>query len=131
MRPNLIREGGVTKISLDNGERLRRAFGLPIAVRLVYTTDGPDWYRVFACYMPPNSDPRVHVFTGFSWGYGGEGPRGLAEWCKANDVPLDMPAIACLPNTGNPGEVWIWTSNNNAVARAAIEASAGLPQGEG
>jgi len=99
------REGGVTRISLRNGELLNGRKGAPVWVRLCLHPD--HWYVTQAGY----SDGSSHTFTGFSWGYAGEGSRGLAEWTKANDVPLEMREIALLPNNHEDGVavVWEWT----------------------
>ena len=102
MKPRLLKEGGITETSLKNGKRLAKRLGTPVRVELHYSGTG-EWYRVVAMYESGD----LHEFTGFAWGYGGEGPRGLATWCKENGVPLDIRAIAALDNTTD-GLTWTW-----------------------
>ena len=101
---SLVPEQGATKHSLQNGETLRALHGQPAIVVLLYDQDGADWYRAEVTY----ADGHEHTFTGFSWGYGGEGCRGLAEWAAVNTVPLHLGLIAALRNAGAAGEIWRW-----------------------
>lgn len=104
----LQREGGVTQISLSNGRKLKQLHGRVVKVYLYYARLRPDWppdYLVRVTY----ADGTVHDFTGFSWGYGGEGPRGLRDWAAENDVPLDGQRISSLPNDRHrEAPVWGW-----------------------
>ena len=106
-KPQLLNEGGVTRISLQNERRLGKRLGRPVRVELHYNPDGVEWYQVKAMYDSGDS----HVFTGFSWGYSGEGPRGLLEFCQRNDIPLAMKDIVELDNS-TKGRAWVWPVPN-------------------
>lgn len=84
-------EGGVTQRSLENAKRLIKRRGIPKYIKLHFNDD--DWYVVRAVW-PDNS---IHDFTGFSWGYRGEGPHGLAEFFKMIGVPHSIDDIASWP----------------------------------
>ena len=68
-------EGGITEISLRNARTLIARQGLPDEVEL------------YQAQLPPNAGEHLvtarwrdgprHTFSGFAWGYRGEGPRGL------------------------------------------------------
>jgi hypothetical protein len=98
--PRLRKEGGITRISLDNGGQLRKVRGMPVRVEL--RAEGE--FRVVAMY----TDGSRHVFKGFSWGYRGEGPQGLAEWCHENGIPLTFEDICALPQGDLCGVVYVW-----------------------
>lgn len=104
MKPRLLIEGGITQTSLKNDRRLTKRLGSPIRIEL-HHSNGGEWYRVVAMY---ESGDR-HEFTGFAWGYGGEGPRGLLEFCQRHNIPLTAQEIGRLDNTGE-GLVWTWPS---------------------
>lgn len=103
----LQQECGVTRISLQNGRVLQEEHGFPC------------WVRLLGGHDPlSGNDPAVevgypdghhHRFTGFAFGYGGEGPHGLATWAAANRVPLTVETIQALPFRGK-GTVWRWPS---------------------
>lgn len=93
MGPQLKPEGGVTRHSLHNGQILKAAHGAVKSVHCLYNPSDV-WYRVEVIYQ----DGFQFTFSGFSWGYDGEGPRGLAEWAADNGVPLDVAAIRRLDN---------------------------------
>ena len=95
-------EGGVTRFSLDNGAILLRNHGAPVWVRATYSDVG-EWYVVEVGY----SDGAAHKFTGFSWGYSGEGCRGFSSWCEDNGVPLTDAAVMRMDNT-KPGVKFDW-----------------------
>lgn len=68
------KEVGVTRISLLNAEELIAKHGQPNMIQLKYTAD--DWAETTVTF----SDGATHTFNGFGWGYGGEGPHGLAKF---------------------------------------------------
>jgi hypothetical protein len=72
-------ECGDTRISLDNSRMLQKQYGRPATVVLI--KEDNEWY-VDATWNNGFS----HCFSGFSWGYGGEGPSGLGKF-------IDMFAI--------------------------------------
>ena len=89
-------EGGVTALSLHNAKVLIERFGLPDSVELFrspihghalralwftrregWAERGPEW-----------------TFTGFPWGYGGEGPHGLETFFEMLNLPIGIREIA-------------------------------------
>ena len=106
MKPALSQEGGITEIALQNAETLRQALGAPVRVELHMDPNGVEWYRTRAFYDTGDH----HTFTGFGWGYTGEGPRGLASFCQQNDIPLTINEIEDLDNKSK-ALVWSWPSS--------------------
>jgi hypothetical protein len=92
IRLTLAIEGGVTQNSLENAEYLNKRFGKPYTIDFCGDEDNGDYYVI-----PTYKSGYTHVFTGFSWGYGGEGPRGLHrflnEICGVK-IPMDYIARA-------------------------------------
>lgn len=91
-------EGGITQISLRNANRLVRALGKPDVVKLQHDQEHDEQY-VVATWNSPK--PHSFRFSGFSWGYGGEGPHGLLTFL--NDVlgmviPFTIEEIAAWDN---------------------------------
>ncbi len=94
---------GVTRISLDAVANHGPEVGSVTKVYLWYPEgEGGD----FNVVLVSNLD--AYVFTGFAWGYGGEGPRGLISVLKLYgfDVPQEFPG-AHIPglwriDKGNP-----------------------------
>jgi hypothetical protein len=97
----LDRERGVTRVSLENGTLLTEERGRP--VRLELRAPAQYDHQVVAAY----GDGSRHVFTGFSWGYGGEGPSGLARFCAANGILLTKEQIVAF-NFDATGDIWSW-----------------------
>jgi hypothetical protein len=97
----LEEEGGITEISLNNARALIAEFGKPERVEVF--VDGQNEEMVEANWRWDNID---HLFSGFSWGYGGEGPNGLVTFfkmigyeCSIREVagwPADMPALTLI-----------------------------------
>ena len=77
-RKKLQQEGRITRISLENADLLIRLYGLPTRIELKNIQDE---YLVLASW--PGF---THMFSGFSWGYGGEGPSGLNTFFKVCKV---------------------------------------------
>ena len=73
----LKEECGVTDYSLRNAQLLIEKQGIPDRVRLTYVERPWDFLCEAEWYDKPISK---FVFSGFSWGYFGEGPRGLATF---------------------------------------------------
>ena len=112
MKPELHAEGGITQIALQNAELLRQALGSPIRMELHMDPNGPEWYRTRVMFDTGDS----HTFTGFGWGYGGEGPRGLASFCQANDIPLTINDIEKIDNKAT-AMVYSWPSSPMASSK--------------
>ena len=85
-------ECGVTFNSLENAKMLIKMFGKPDMVSLTYIDD-PWEYLVKAEWS--NSS---FTFTGFSWGYYGEGSRGLFEFLQMCGSTLTMDESARIEN---------------------------------
>lgn len=86
MKLKLHEEAGITSDSLSNAQELVRAYGRPLRLEFVSQTKGPDWgYFVTAVWDQPASV--AHKFSGFAWGYGGTGPRGLDEFLELVGAP--------------------------------------------
>lgn len=81
-------------------------------VHLVYVTE-PSWD--FLTYVVA-SDDRAILFNGFSWGYVGEGPKGLL-WLL-NQLGFECPrvSIAVLPTAHKPGA---WTVTKRGLVHPA------------
>ena len=78
-------EGGVTDISLENARELLGQYGRPTQVRC--------YQKGWETYVDTTwVDGVTHTFSGFSWGYGGRGPHGLAEFFQMiglDDIALE------------------------------------------
>ena len=70
-------EVGVTWKSLHNAELLIKRYGIPS--RLDFSFSDDEWFRVTATW----ANGKSHTFTGFAWGYRGEGPHGLLAFFQA------------------------------------------------
>lgn len=101
-RLNLEEEGGVTAISLRNAQKLLEAYGKPSRVDLYHGAD-PEYFGHLVDAWWPSGER--FTFSGFSWGYGGEGPHGLAKFAEMIGLEhlLPIQVIARLPD-GQPHE---------------------------
>ena len=68
----------------------------PIVKIKGYKDDELDYWVEFS-----DAIGNVIRISGFSWGYGGEGPNGLADACKTVGIPLVMREIINLPEKSN------------------------------
>jgi hypothetical protein len=84
----LEKECGVTQVSLKNADILIEEHGLPALIHL-HLDENKDWL-VTATF----EGGVTHAFSGFSWGYCGEGPRGLRTFLDKSGVPTEMDEIA-------------------------------------
>ncbi len=109
---------GQTAVALANGRILQQIHGRPVRVELYYGGQPHDYNTVVVF-----EDGAPWIFTGFSWGYGGEGCRGLHAWCMDNEVPLTLAEISGFNNTqASPLPVWSWLDSDTAerIASAAV-----------
>jgi len=99
----LLPEGGVTTISLHNAHVLIHEYGLPERVELFQ--DPKDGHLVEMWW----SDIHADRLTGFSWGYGGEGPRGLEQFFKMLNFspPIGIHQIGLWPQNGFPALTFV------------------------
>ena len=96
-------EAGTTDHSTANGRWLSLQHGKVMSVRLEYNATAEEWYKAHVAY----ADGFTFTFTGFAWGYSGEGSRGLGAWANENDVPLNFAQIMTLDNAVD-GTTWEW-----------------------
>ncbi len=95
--PRSLPEGGVTQISLHNARTLLHRHGQPRFVEL---------YQDAAEHMVEARWEKgiTHHFSGFSWGYRGEGPSGLAEFFRLLRLhpPISAHQISLWPQRNFP-----------------------------
>ena len=91
----LKQECGVTDISLFNAKALVAMFGNPSKVTLHSMRDATE-QNVIASWDFGGGAGIDHTFSGFSWGYGGEGPRGLYKFFRMIGYSIEMEFIAGL-----------------------------------
>jgi len=84
--PDLEEEGGVTEVSLRNIEKIITGHG-PVRI-IIHRADQDDPLEQFTEIH--FVDGYVHIATGFSIGYMGEGPRGLVTAIKRYLVREDI-----------------------------------------
>lgn len=78
----LEKECGVTEKSLNNALLLLTNLGKPTSVTLV--EEPQEWYvDTHWESLEYGHQDSNHRFSGFSWGYGGEGPHGLMTFLTA------------------------------------------------
>jgi hypothetical protein len=88
----LREEAGITRDSLHNARALERRWGRP--VELVLDAGGSTVDHCVTAFYPGG---QRFIFTGFAWGYGGEGPRGLCEFLRGLGFDVTMQTIASWP----------------------------------
>jgi len=91
----LLEEEGVTQRSIHNAHVLVEKYGRPDHIGFrVHPRDG----QVVSWWWDPSEKTgganREHLFTGFSWGYAGEGPSGLFAVLTALGVSITRSEIA-------------------------------------
>ena len=98
----LQKECGVTGVSTANSVALLQHIGLPVSITLSF--DDVKWYQVVAVF----ASGYTHTFNGFSWGYDGEGCRGLLDFLKRSQCLLKDDNDVNELNQENPKpNVWI------------------------
>ena len=83
-------EGGITQNSLENAKEIIARHGKPYSLHFSACENKCD-YTVTATF----GDGFAFAFTGFSWNYNGEGPRGLDQFlamCETNLKRSDVEA---------------------------------------
>ena len=92
-------EGGVTRFSLENARMILEAgYQFERGIMQYDNVNGDWWVTVFF-----NRDGEVasHKFGGFSFGYSGEGPRGLIEFSKMFAIGLNSDKITSSDYRGS------------------------------
>ena len=87
-KPIRFRPEGSTMNSLANARAISAAGYEFVKATMVYDNVRGDW-KVEAFFRRGGDPVTAHVFGGFSYGYGGEGPRGLLEFGQVFGLRLD------------------------------------------
>ncbi len=103
----LEKEGGITEGSRRNARRLIQQRGFPIIVKF----RGTETTNHHVYFIWPGG--LSFIFTGFAWGYGGTGPRGLYHTLlligmnphRAKEIVNSSPALA-------PAYVYRWSDQD-------------------
>ena len=83
----LKKEGGVTRISLENLKNILKDVGKESISKVTFHFNRSDDARLHIEWYDDKTDrAESWDFTGFSAGYGGEGPRGLVDALKMLDI---------------------------------------------
>lgn len=91
-RPIRFKPEGSTINSLNNARFIRNAGYDYVKSTMVYDNVRGDW-KVEAFFRRGNGPVVAHIFGGFSFGYGGEGPRGLLEFAEIFGFRLDSEKV--------------------------------------
>lgn len=98
---------GVTQVSLDNVETFLKLIRPPYRMFLIYQQEEDSEQSMgsweFLTYVI-DRDGRAVRFSGFSWGYGGEGPRGLVSLIEK--LGWVKPCWSSMPSAHEPG-IWV------------------------
>jgi len=96
----LLEEEGTTDVSLNNARQLVAERGRPVKVVTEYQ-DGRAWHYRTVAMFPDGSE---HIFLGFAWGYGGQGPAGLYQFLTMAGLDLPSGRVVAMPQ----GQVYEW-----------------------
>lgn len=102
--PGIQPEVGITGVSVSNARILTSEVGKPALV--VLSKEGKD-YITTAYWGELTVKKAIYKrylfrFTGFSWGYSGEGPNGLLNYLKDLGVKVDVLKLARLNDKDLP-----------------------------
>jgi hypothetical protein len=84
-------EGGVTRFSLENARMILEAGYLFERGIMQYDNVSGDWW--VTAFFNRDGEVASHKFGGFSFGYSGEGPRGLIEFSEMFGIGLNAGKI--------------------------------------
>lgn len=96
----LEEECGVTDISLHNASFLINKYGMPSKIELM--REGHE--QLVKATFKEYGD---YIFTGFSWGYGGEGPHGLMKFLRECKFDVHIADIIALDSNNPQRTIWI------------------------
>mgnify|MGYP001476200763 CR=1 FL=1 len=106
-------EHGVTEDSVDNAFTLYRKWGRPTQVVLTRVL-GDQWdYLVHVSWFMAGRVETSHVFSGLSWGYGGEGPHGLVRVLTLFGFTRNQARTVANTDNGKGGQVARWVCNDD------------------
>jgi hypothetical protein len=91
---NLKLECDCTSVSLENAkEILENGFFLKLPTQMTYDISpenvGNSWYSLKATFSNKDRKLLKYTFTGFSFGYEGQGSRGLISFFQKFGIQLD------------------------------------------
>ena len=84
-------EGGVTRFSLANARMILEAGYQFVRAIIKYDNIRGDWW--VDAFFQRDGEVASHEFGGFSFGYSGEGPRGLIEFSEMFGIGLNAGKI--------------------------------------
>jgi len=102
MKPLRLKKEGPTRVSIENAKAIKNA-GYEVA-STVYDYDAQKMkWNLFCTFSRAGEVKRPgHTFEGLSWGYRGEGPRGLLEFGKIFGLNLDENKVLGKVDAGLP-----------------------------
>jgi len=77
-----LKREGATRDSLENARRIKEAGYLLVDGTFTYDSKHIEWITEARFRWVVDGSTETHTFNGFSFGYHGEGPRGLQEFLK-------------------------------------------------
>lgn len=90
-----------TANSLINARLIAEAGYRFVKATYTYDRNRADWK--LTAFFERDGEVASHVFRGFSFGYGGEGPRGMIEFGKIFGIHLNE-SVILSPDAGLPEE---------------------------
>ena len=102
--PGIRPEVGITSVSVENAKTLTSEVGKPALI--VLSKDGKEYittaYWGELSVKKPIYKRYSFRFTGFSFGYAGEGPNALLNYLKALGVKVDISKLARIQDKELP-----------------------------
>ena len=80
IRPLQLKKDGATRDSLENARRIKDAGYDLLGGTFQYDRGKAEWTTKAYFKRAVDGSKASHVFKGFSFGYGGQGPRGMIEF---------------------------------------------------
>lgn len=97
MKTLQLKREGATRDSLENARRIQEAGYILIGGTFEFDTTMAEWSTHAIFEWGVDGSTVKYTFKGFSFGYGGEGPRGLIEFFEIFSWPVDKGKV--LQNT--------------------------------
>eukprot|EP00656_Telonema_subtile_P001548 TRINITY_DN10682_c0_g1_i1.p1 TRINITY_DN10682_c0_g1~~TRINITY_DN10682_c0_g1_i1.p1 ORF type:complete len:274 (-),score=26.76 TRINITY_DN10682_c0_g1_i1:44-865(-) len=96
-KPSLASESSTWR-SLENAQSLHKVLGKPTSVKFLQGLV-PSNLFVSAewCEHPEDPDPLNHTFSGFGWGYRGNGSEGLRQYLSLIEAPPQVARLLDRP----------------------------------
>ena len=80
IRPLSLAREGATRDSMENARRLKAAGYALVNGDMTFDMKKAEWQVKAYFFRKLDGSDGVHIFKGFSFGYGGEGPHGLRDF---------------------------------------------------